>query len=120
TPRPPRRPSAMAVAGLIVASEGWATQGILNGYASSCQFVETSSTSRVRRVGTIAMSSRWYPRRALLLSPISTTSRIVSSCWKGWWLPRVVVGCLDGHLDVVRVALLETRGGDPDELAALV
>ena len=34
-------------------------------------------------------------------------------------VPRsaAVVGGLDGHLDVVRVALLEARRGDPDELA---
>src|SRR4051812_44801257 len=75
------------------------------------------------------MSSRWYPRRALLLSPISTTSRIVSSCLpRGenhagagrWRSARVVVGGLDGHLDVVRVALLEPGRGDPDEPGALV
>ncbi len=43
----------------MVASEGWPTQGMPNWYASSCHAVETSSTSRVRRLGTMAMSSRW-------------------------------------------------------------
>src|SRR4051794_5273979 len=32
----------------------------------------------------------------------------------------VVVGRFDGHLDVVRVALLQSRRGDPDQLAALL
>ena len=44
--------------GLMVASDGCATQGILKGYASTRHSVDTSSTSRVRRLGTIAMSSR--------------------------------------------------------------
>ena len=44
---------------------------------SICQAVETSSTSWVRRDGTIETSSRSYPRRAKRLSPISTVSRVV-------------------------------------------
>src|SRR3546814_10292757 len=32
----------------------------------------------------------------------------------------LIVRCLYGHLDVVRVALLERRGGDPDEPALLL
>ena len=49
---------AIAVAGLTTASEGLVTSGISNRKASICQAVETSSTSRVRRDGTIDTSSR--------------------------------------------------------------
>ena len=49
---------ALAVAGLITASDGLATSGMPNRKASICQAVETSSTSRVRRLGTIETSSR--------------------------------------------------------------
>src|SRR5690349_4000746 len=103
----------------MVASDGCATQGILNGYASSFHSVDTSSTSRVRRLGRIAMSSRWYPRWAVLPRPISTTSRMSDYLLqKG--LTGVVVGSLDGHLDVVRVTLLEARSGNPDELTLVL
>src|SRR3954464_6933925 len=107
----------------MVASDGCATQGILNGYASRRHSVDTPSTSRVRRLGTIAMSSRWYPRWAVLPRPISTTSRMMSCLsvlargGRKAGSTGVVVGGLDGHLDVVRVALLQTRSGNPDELA---
>src|SRR4051812_19429979 len=142
----------------MVASDGWATQGILKGYASTRHSVDTSSTSRVRRLGTMAMSSRWYPRCAVLPRPISTTSRIRNALVLLWAvggaverfsrsggrgcgggkpqsffgrscsavggatgrLSGVVVRGLDRHLDVVRVALLEARSGNPDELSALL
>src|SRR5262245_51175466 len=104
----------------MVASDGCAMHGILNWYASSCQAVDTSSTSRVRRLGTSATSSRWYPRCAVLPRPISTTSRmglpLVGCGNRG--LVGVVVGRFHGHLDVVRVALLETSRGDAYQFPA--
>src|SRR5205814_10065005 len=112
TRRPAARAEVAGGAGRTVASDGWATQRLRNGCASSCQAVDTSSTSRVRRLGTIAMSSRWYPRRALFPCPISTKSRTAGLRSAG-----MIVGGFDGHLDVVRVALLEPRRGDPDELS---
>jgi hypothetical protein len=48
----------MAVAGLTTASDGLVTSGMSNRKASICQAVETSSTSRVRRDGTMETSSR--------------------------------------------------------------
>ena len=39
------------------ASVGWLTTGISNRYASSCQAVDTSCDDRVRRDGTMLMSS---------------------------------------------------------------
>jgi hypothetical protein len=47
----------MAVSGLMTESIGAATTGSSKRYASICQATETSSGSRVRRLGTIAMSS---------------------------------------------------------------
>jgi hypothetical protein len=58
TPRPPSSPTATAVAGLTTASEALVISGMSNRKASICQCVETSSTSRVRRDGTIDTSSR--------------------------------------------------------------
>jgi hypothetical protein len=46
------------VAGLTTASLGLVTSGISNRNASICQAVDTSSTSRVRRLGTSDTSSR--------------------------------------------------------------
>ena len=48
----------MAVAGETTESIGAARTGISNRYASICQATDTSSGSRVRRLGTIAMSSK--------------------------------------------------------------
>jgi hypothetical protein len=48
----------MAVSGLTTASDGLVTSGMSNRKASICHAVETSSTSRVRRDGTIDTSSR--------------------------------------------------------------
>ena len=44
---------ATAVAGLTTASDGLVISGMPKRKASICQAVETSSTSRVRRDGTI-------------------------------------------------------------------
>src|SRR5215470_7059625 len=103
-----------------MASEGAATSGRANSCASSCQLIETSLDARVRRVGTRATSSRWYPRWAVLPIPISTMSRTrapypaVAQRKRCRRSTGVVVRGLDGHLDVMRVTLLQTGGGDPD------
>ena len=49
---------AIAVSGETTESIGAAIMGSSNLYASICQPVETFSGSRVRRLGTIAMSSK--------------------------------------------------------------
>ena len=58
TPRPPYLPRAIAVSGDITESIGAARIGSSKRYASICQATLTSSGSRVRREGTIAMSSK--------------------------------------------------------------
>ena len=58
TPKPPRFPIAIAVSGETTESIGAAIIGKSNLYASICHDVETSSGSRVRRLGTIAISSK--------------------------------------------------------------
>ena len=68
---PPIRPSAMAVSGLITESMGAPITGASKVKASICQDRDTSSGSRVRRVGTTAMSSKAYACRARLPRPIS-------------------------------------------------
>ena len=45
--------------------------------ASPQTMAQDVATPLERRLGTIAMSSRWKPRCAVLPMPISTTSRIV-------------------------------------------
>src|SRR5690606_25482541 len=75
--------------------------------------VDTSLALRVRRAGTRSISPSPYIRRASRPIPISTTSRTAIS------VLDVVVGCLDGHLDRVRVALPEPRGRDLDELCTV-
>ena len=57
TPRPPSWPIMMAVRGETTESIGAARNGMSNWYASIDQLIETSSGSRVRRLGTMAMSS---------------------------------------------------------------
>src|SRR5690554_1887414 len=52
---------------------GAAMIGVSNWNASIDQLTETSSGSRVRRVGTMAMSSNAYTRRARLARPISSS-----------------------------------------------
>jgi hypothetical protein len=51
------RPNAIAVSGDITESMGAANTGMSKRYASICHATDTSSGSRVRRLGTIAMSS---------------------------------------------------------------
>ena len=58
TPSPPSSPMRTAVAGDTTASVGCVTSGMSNRYASICQDSETSLDERVRRDGTISMSSR--------------------------------------------------------------
>src|ERR1700761_64570 len=73
----------------------------------------TSSGSRVRRAGTIPISSKEYARRPVLPRPISMS---VNS---GPLLPAAVVRGLDDHLHVVRVAFLQPGAGDLDERGVL-
>ncbi len=61
----------IAVVGETTESIGAARNGMENWYASIVQATETSSGSRVRRLGTTAMSSKAYTRRARLARPIS-------------------------------------------------
>ena len=61
----------MAVSGETTESIGAAKNGKSNLYASICQVIETSSGSRVRRDGTIAISSNEYAARARLPGPNS-------------------------------------------------
>jgi hypothetical protein len=63
----------MAVSGDTTESIGAASIGKSNLYASICQVVETFSGSRVRRLGTIAMSSNEYAVRARFPGAISTS-----------------------------------------------
>ena len=53
---PPNLPISIAVSGETTESIGAAIIGISNLYASICHAVETFSGSRVRRLGTIAIS----------------------------------------------------------------
>ena len=64
---------AIAVAGDTTLSIGEAISGSSNRYASICQAIDTSSGSRVRRAGTIPISSSEYARRPDLPRPISTS-----------------------------------------------
>src|SRR4051794_18557100 len=91
--------------------------------------METSFGSRVRRLGTTAMSSNAYALRPRLPRPIS-----ISVTWVPFALqvcrPSIpapshgltsgVVGCLGRDPDVVRVALLEPGRRDPYEAALLL
>ena len=62
---------AIAVAGETTESIGAANTGTSNWNASIDHLTETSSGSRVRRFGTIAISSKEYTRRARFARPIS-------------------------------------------------
>ena len=64
----------MAVAGETTPSMAEASSGSSNRRPSSSHEVSTSSGSRVRRLGTIAMSSNPYARRPDFPSPISTSA----------------------------------------------
>src|SRR5689334_13171241 len=95
--------------------------------------METSFGSRVRRLGTTAMSSNAYALRPRLPRPISISVTWVPFALQvcrpsipalfaapSYGLASGVVGCLGGHLDVVRVALLEPGRRDPYEAALLL
>ena len=71
TPMPPSLPIVMAVRGETTESIGAASTGISNLSASIDHVVLTASGSRVRRLGTTAMSSNENARRARLARPIS-------------------------------------------------
>ncbi len=123
TPRPPSRPISIAVAGDITESIGAAISGKSKVNASIRQVRLTCSSPRVRREGTIAMSSNANACWARLLRPISNmgssllTAPYDDPVWLlGGKLGRVargkgtrrerlagVVGGFDGHLDVVGV-----------------
>ncbi len=64
----------MAVAGETTPSMAEARRGSSSRYGPSFQPMSTSSASRVRRLGTIAMSSKPYARRAFLPRPISISN----------------------------------------------
>src|SRR5437588_2458102 len=74
TPRPPSWPSLIAVAGETTPSIAEASSGSSSRCGPSRQAMSTSSASRVRRLGTIAMSSNPYARRAFLPRPISISN----------------------------------------------
>src|SRR3954468_7613223 len=65
------------------------------------------------------ISSNEYARRPLLPRPISTSAATIKpfAVNSGVSLSALVVRGLDRHLDIVRVALLETRGRDLYEAA---
>ena len=62
---------AIAVAGLTTESIGAAMTGIAKVSASMLQASDTTSGSRVRRLGMMAMSSNEYALRARFPRPIS-------------------------------------------------
>src|SRR3954453_7654473 len=100
---------------------GAASSGSSKRYASICQAIETSSGSRVRRLGPIAISSNPYASRPRLPRPVSISLKefpadgasAVGLSARSFSTAGVVRG-LDGHLHVVRVALLQPGGRDPD------
>src|SRR5690606_31584625 len=102
---------------------GAASTGMSNVNASIVQLMLTSCGSRVRRLGTIAMSSNAYALRARFARPISMslTAPPYPAPPGGLVAGRRsagsagVVGGLHDHLDVVGVGLLETGGGDAHE-----
>ena len=71
---PPSLPISIAVAGDTTPSIAAAIIGSSNLYASTSHVMSTSSGSRVRRLGTIAMSSNPYARRPDFPIPISTST----------------------------------------------
>src|SRR6188768_727647 len=88
---------AIAVAGLTTESMGAAITGMSNVKASIVQLTLTSCGSRVRRLGTIAMSSNAYARFARLARPISmslTHDRLPSAGYTPL-VPDRLVGLVD-------------------------
>ncbi len=85
TPNPPSLPIAIAVAGDTTPSIAEASSGISSAWGPSCHERSTSSGSRVRLLGTMAISSRPYARRPRLPRPISISTRAprVSLAWAG-------------------------------------
>src|SRR3954449_9648009 len=73
TARPPSLPTMPAVRGDTTPSIAAASSGSSKRYGPSVQVMSMSSGSRVRREGTIAMSSKPYARRPFLPRPISTS-----------------------------------------------
>ena len=73
--------------------------------------------ARAPRAARSRCRRRSRPRRPRLPRPISIS--VIEALHLRVSAARVVGG-LDGHLDVVRVALLERGRGDPDELALLL
>ena len=74
----------MAVAGLMTPSMAEPISGRSNVKASISQEMSTSSGSRVRRLGTMAMSSNPYARRPDLPMPISTSATAMPLFWDLW------------------------------------
>ena len=71
----------MAVAGLMTPSMAEPITGSSKVKASISQEMSTSSGSRVRRLGTMAMSSNPYARRPDLPMPISTSATALPLFW---------------------------------------
>src|SRR6186713_2000297 len=92
---------AIAVAGLTTESMGAAITGMSKVKASIVQLTLTSCGSRVRRLGTTAMSSNAYALLARLARPISMSLTLLQPTWQ--------------HLPSARHALLI-----PDRLIGLV
>src|ERR671915_651940 len=77
TPRPPSLPRIAAVSGETTPSIAEASSGSSKRYGPSIQLMSMSSGSRVRRDGTIAMSSNPYARRPFLPRPISISKLVL-------------------------------------------
>src|SRR4051794_41087942 len=75
TARPPSWPRRMAMSGETTPSIADASSGNSSRWGPRRQAMSTSSASRVRLLGTIAMSSNPYARRAFLPRPISISNR---------------------------------------------
>ena len=74
-----------AKAGSTTPSMAEARQGSGRVNGPSFQVMSTSSASRVRRLGTMAISSKPYARRPFFPRPISTS---MPASYKGWGSPE--------------------------------
>src|SRR5262245_23947050 len=83
TPRPPSLPSSIAISGETTPSIADASSGSSSRCGPSFQPMSTSCGSRVRRDGTIAMSSKPYACRAFFPIPISISTRYLPLKQKG-------------------------------------